>query len=331
MAIPDYQMMMRPTLQAFAEGAENVAQAIPFVAKALGLTDAECEELLPGGRKTVVADRVHWARTYLGKAGCLESPRRNVHRITDRGRALLAAHPDRIDNAVLAQFAEFVEWKARSRGGDEPDAEAAAPAAASAPDATPAPAAGSVPGPAAPPPPPAARTPAEAIDSALAEIEDALAEEVLAAVRSVTDRRFEQLIVDLLRAMGYGGGASDMYRVGRGSGDGGIDGVIYEDALGLDAVYIQAKLYRDPANRVGRPALQAFVGSLTGEGASKGVFVTTSGFSREAQDYLQRVQQRIVLIDGPQLARLMIRHDVGVRTERTIRVKALDAGYFGEG
>lgn len=141
--------------------------------------------------------------------------------------------------------------------------------------------------------------------------------------------RFEQLIVDLLLAMGYGGGRQEMgRRLGR-SGDGGIDGVIDEDALGLDAVYVQAKRYA-PGNTVGRPAIQQFIGSLTGEGATKGVFVTTSAFSAEARDYAARVQHRIVLIDGPRLARLMVAHDVGVRTRQTCAVKTVDEDYFAD-
>jgi len=174
------------------------------------------------------------------------------------------------------------------------------------------------------------RTPDEIINAAHAEIESALTADLLTAIQTMTPKQFEQLIVDLLIAMGYGGGDRTMgERIGK-SGDGGIDGLIHEDKLGLDAVYIQAKRYA-PGSNVGRPALQAFVGSLTGEGANKGVFVTPSDFSKDARDYLNKVQHRIVLINGETLARLMIRHEVGVRARRTYVVRSVDEDYFTEG
>ena len=170
-------------------------------------------------------------------------------------------------------------------------------------------------------------TPPEAIDLAYREIEQELAENLLEQGLSLTPARFEQLIVELLLAMGYGDGRAEMGRAIGKSGDGGIDGVVNEDKLGLDAVYMQAKRYA-PDNTVGRPALQAFIGSMTGESATKGVFVTTSSFSREAQDYVRRVQQRVVLIDGARLARLMIDHGVGVRADKTYVLRSIDANFF---
>jgi restriction system protein len=172
-------------------------------------------------------------------------------------------------------------------------------------------------------------TPNALIERAARDIEMTLADELLAAILALSPLRFERLILDLLRAMGYGGGAEGMYRETPGSGDGGIDGIIDEDALGLDAVYIQAKRYA-PDNKVGREALQAFVGSLTGEGATKGVFVTTSDFSKPARDYVQRVQQRVVLINGDRLARLMIAHEVGVRARQTFVIRSVDEDYFAD-
>ncbi|MCU9839621.1 restriction endonuclease [Ruegeria sp. WL0004] len=172
-------------------------------------------------------------------------------------------------------------------------------------------------------------TPQEQIEQALSQIADALASEVLEAVLSLSPARFEKLVVDLLIAMGYGGGDLERGLQTNLSGDGGIDGIINEDELGLDAVYVQAKRYA-PDNKVGRPALNAFVGSLTGEGATKGVFVTTSDFSREARDYVARVQQRIVLINGDRLARLMIKHEVGVRARRTYVLRSVDEDYFSD-
>jgi len=172
-------------------------------------------------------------------------------------------------------------------------------------------------------------TPQETIDSAFNEINSGLRDQLLSVVQEMHPSRFEQLIVDLLLAMGYGGGDSSMgERIGK-SGDGGIDGIINEDALGLDAVYVQAKRYA-AENKIGRPTLQAFVGSLTGEGASKGVFVTTSDFSKEAKDYLNKVQHRIVLINGDRLARLMIQHEVGVRARKTYVLRSVDEDYFSD-
>lgn len=315
MGVPDYETLMRPVLAAFASGATKVSDTLPLLRREFGISDDEAQQLIASGRTTILASRAHWARTYLAGAGCLASPRRNVHAITERGRRLLEQHRGPIDNVVLAQFPDFVAWldKARGRKSEAKSAEEVpvkAPQAALALDG-------------------ASGTPEDQIDSAFSAVEQALVDDLLSALRSMTYSRFEQLIVDLLVRMGYGGGDPAMgERIGR-SGDGGIDGVINEDALGLDAVYIQAKRYA-AGNTVGRPALQAFVGSLTGEGATKGVFVTTSDFSREAREYLNRVQQRIVLIDGDRLARLLIQHEVGVRARKTYVLRSVDEDYFAE-
>lgn len=244
-----------------------------------------------------------------GQRRCLTSPQRNVHEITERGRALLQSNPTRIDNGTLAQFPEFVAW--RKRQGAPNGSDAAVPVAGGGTVAEP------------------SRTPMDVIEDAHAEIEAVLVADLLNAIQSLSAGKFEQLIVDLLIAMGYGGGDPTMgERIGR-SGDGGIDGIVKEDALGLDAVYVQAKRYA-PGSKVGRPALQGFVGSLTGEGAIKGVFVTTSDFSREARDYLNKVQHRIVLVNGERLARLIIQHKVGVRARRTYVLRSVDEDYFTE-
>lgn len=266
--------------------------------------------MLPSGRITLLASRAHRARTYLANAGCLSSPKRNTHVITERGKALLRSHPDRIDNSVLTQFPEFLAWRSKSSAsGGSVDGTFHTNQGAGIPDA--------------------GRTPEDLIDTAYTAIEEVLVVELLEAVHALTPTRFEQLIVDLLLAMGYGGGERSMgERIGK-SGDGGIDGIINEDALGLDAVYIQAKRYAVDS-KVGRPALQAFVGSLTGEGATKGVFVTTSDFSKEARDYLNKVQHRIVLVNGDRLARLMIQHEVGVRARKTYVMRSVDEDYFSD-
>ena len=304
MPIPAYETMMRAFLEAIDLGAQNVSEALPHIKTVFQITEDEAEEMLPSGKMSVLASRAHWSRTYLGAAGCLTSPQRNVHEITPRGKDMLKAHPLRIDNAALSVFPEFVAWRKKS----------AAPNSVNPPTSL---------------PPTSAQTPEDQIATAFGELEGVLASELLDTILTVSSTRFEQLIVDLLIAMGYGGGDHAMgERIGK-SGDGGIDGIINEDALGLDAVYIQAKRYASD-NKIGRPALQAFVGSLTGEGANKGVFVTTSDFSKEARDYVQRVQQRIVLINGERLARLMIQHEVGVRARRIYTLRSIDEDYFAE-
>lgn len=304
MPVPDYQTLMRPVLAAFAEGARNVNQILPLLQEQFHISDEEAEALIPSGKITVLSSRAHWARTYLSKAGLLHSPKRNHHEITVLGRQALAQFPDRIDNTVLAQFDNFEDWRKFA-------AKNATTADETAETNT------------------SDETPEDQIERLTKQIDSVLAEEILGAVLAISPARFESLIVDLLIAMGYGGGDPAMGKqIGR-SGDGGIDGIINEDALGLDAVYIQAKRYAIE-NNVGRPALQAFVGSLTGEGATKGVFVTTSDFSREARAYVERVQHRIVLINGDRLARLMIQHRVGVRGRRTYVISSVDEDYFSD-
>jgi restriction system protein len=316
MPVPDYETLMLPVLRAFAGGAQTVRDCLPALRRAFEISEAEAAELQPSGGKTVLADRTHWARTYMSKAGLLSSPKRGAHVLTDRGRALLAEAPGRIDNVLLrSRYPEFAEWLTAARRGN-----------------------GESPGPGfqhgdpsarQPTPLPLAETPEERIERASAELDAALADDLLDRLRTMDALRYERLELDLLTAMGYGTGSYGSRSLTPASGDGGIDGIIHEDALGLDAVYVQAKRYR-AETKVGRPAIQQFVGSLTGEGATKGVFVTTSGFSAEARDYLRRVSHRIVLIDGPELARLMIRHGVGVRVRQTVAIKSVDADYFGD-
>lgn len=309
MPIPDFQSAMLPVLRAFNNGAKSVADVLPSLKLEFQISDEEAETLLPSGRITTLQSRAHWARTYLSKAGLLTSPSRNRHVITEMGRDLLSRNPERIDMRVLEQFPTYVAWREKEQASPIPPK----------------------PGDGPQPPSPLltlpTETPEERIGRDFSIIESSLSEDLLAAVQSMTPTQFEQLIVDLLLAMGYGGGDRSMgERIGK-SGDGGIDGIINEDALGLDAVYIQAKRYA-PDSKVGRPALQAFVGSLTGEGANKGVFVTTSDFSKEAKDYLNKVQHRIVLINGDRLARLMIQHEVGVRARKTYVLRSVDEDYF---
>ncbi|MGO6702246.1 restriction endonuclease [Rhizobium ruizarguesonis] len=315
MAIPNYETLMLPVLKLFAEGAPNVAACIPVLQKQFDISDDEASELIPSGTATVLQSRAHWARTYLAKAGLLMSPRRNLHVVTDLGRQVLASQPERIDNDTLASFEGFRDWIERSRQRDGGDTAAAQSALASvAMDSAPI---------------DERQTPEDVIAAASGLLDAALRDELLALLQQLSPQRFERLIIDLLIAMGYGGGDLANGLMTKASGDGGIDGIIHEDALGLDAVYVQAKRYA-PENRVSRPDVQRFIGSLTGEGATKGVFVTTSDFSKEAHEYLTRVQHRVVLINGQRLARLMIQHGVGVRVRQTYKLQSIDEDYFAD-
>ncbi len=307
MPIPDFQTAMLPVLSAFKDGANSVSDVLPVLVNQFGITPAEQAKTIPSGRLTSLQSRAHWARTYLSKAGLLISPKRNQHVITEAGRKLLNSGIARIDMKTLEQFPAYIAWRAKENGSERPKDQASASA----------------------PPEAVTQTPEERMEQDSRAIDSALAEDLLLAITTMTPQSFERLILDLLTKMGYGAGNLANSQTTKASGDGGIDGIINEDALGLDAVYIQAKRYA-PENKVGRPALQAFVGSLTGEGASKGVFVTTSDFSKDARDYLNRVQQRIVLINGDRLARLMVQHEVGVRARKTYVIRSIDEDYFTE-
>jgi len=305
MPVPDFQTLMLPVLRLFDAGATNVADCIPRIRQEFQISEDEASELIPSGRITILASRVHWARTYLSKAGLLESPKRNKHVITDFGRAMLAQKPDKIDIKRLDGIQQFSEWRNAAASGPE-EADTSQPSDIQVIDR---------------------QTPEDAIASAHRTLEAALRDDLLILLHDLAPERFEMIILDLLRAMGFGGGSMARSFATKRTGDGGIDGIIHEDALGLDAVYIQAKRYA-PDNKVSRPAIQQFVGSLTGEGATKGVFVTTSDFSSEARAYVDRVQQRIVLIDGQRLAQHMIDYEVGVRARKTYVIRSVDEDYF---
>jgi len=309
-AIPDYQSLMLPVLRLAAEGEKRVADVSERIADEFGLTSAEREELLPSGRQRVLNNRIHWAKFYMSKAGFLASPSRGKFIATEQGRALLATKPERIDVALLMQSPEFRDFYV---GGKDSDTDADKVNIASAlPDSD----IGST-------------TPEEQIEAAYQAVLTALRADLLERISQNSPTFFEKLIVELLVAIGYGGSHKNAaMQLGR-SGDGGVDGVVNEDRLGLDRVYIQAKRYA-PTNSVGRPDVQAFVGSLVGLGATKGVFVTTSTFSSQARDFVKHLAQRVILIDGHQLAELMIEHNVGIRTSRAIEFKRLDEDFFSE-
>lgn len=302
MAIPDYQTLMLPVLTVAAEGETRVPLAAEKIADRLGLTEDEREEMLPSGKQRLLHNRVHWAKFYMSKAGLIDSPKRGVFVISPAGRQLLTTNPGRIDVETLKRIPAFAEFYSTS----------------TATTSTPLPMSSA-----------SDATPEEQIDAAHAVLTAALKADLLQRILEQSPNFFERLIVDLLVAMGYGGSHDDAARQLGKSGDGGIDGVIDEDRLGLDRIYVQAKRYA-VGSSVGRPEVQGFVGSLVGQGASKGVFVTTSAFSRQAIDYARGLQQRVILIDGAQFTELMIEFGVGVRTSRAIEVKRVDEDFFAD-
>jgi restriction system protein len=305
-AIPDYQSLMLPVLRKAERGEVRISDVIEELSVDLMLTPAEKAELLPSGRQTVFANRVHWAKTYLKQAGLVMATRRAHFHITDRGRAVLAQKPDHVDNKLLSEYPEFMEFKKRT-AKDEQDLHAAVPAdSAGSSDE---------------------RTPDEIMRLAHRQVNEALAEEMLDRVIANPPEFFERVIVALLLAMEYGGSTSDAGRAIGRSGDDGVDGVIDQDPLGLDRVYVQAKRYKR-GNNIGSGAIRDFFGSLDMMKASKGLFVTTSEFSASAKDTVAALGKRIVLIDGQQLAHLMVRYGVGCRVEETLYLKKLDEDFF---
>ncbi|SEN12643.1 restriction system protein [Pseudorhodobacter antarcticus] len=305
MAAPDYQTMMLPLLRMFNEGQTRVSDCIPGLISHFKLSEEDAAELLPSGQ-LLISNRANWARTYMGKAGLLTSPKPGLHEITDLGRKFLATQPTELNNKTLQQFDAFADWRlAYKKEAEEKEYVPDGPALS------------------------VDQTPEDAMQAADKILQSALRDDLLAILYDMNPIRFERLILDLLSAMGYGKGDLANSHMTKASGDGGIDGIIFEDALGLDAVYIQAKRYA-PENKISRPAIQQFVGSLNGEGATKGVFVTTSDFSAEARGFLGKVQHRVVLINGQELARLMIKYGIGVRARTTYVIKSVDEDYFGE-
>ncbi|MBS0194066.1 MAG: restriction endonuclease [Proteobacteria bacterium] len=304
MAIPDYQALMLPLLKLAASGqADTLSKAEALLADEFGLTPDECAARLPSGQQSIIRNRIGWASTYLKSAGLLERPRRGVFRITDKGQQVIASRPARIDVKFLQQFPEFNAFHGREATGEDKPRKNE------------------------PTHPAPVQTPEEVLQGAYQTIRDELAGELLERLTKARPEFFERIVVELLVAMGYGGSREDAgERLGR-SGDGGIDGIIKEDRLGLDAIYIQAKRWQ---GTVGRPEIQKFVGALTGQRAQKGVFMTTSAFSSEAVDYVSRIDKKVVLLDGGQIAQLMIDHDVGVSLATSFVVKKVDSDYFEE-
>ncbi len=308
MAVPDYQTLMQPLLAYLGDGAtrSTVPEITDHLVAHFHLTQDDLDQRLASGQQTIY-NRTHWAVTYLAKAGVVSRVGRGKVAITPRGKTVLASNPTRVDVNYLRQFPEFEEFRTKTRVQD------ASPTATGVPSI-----------------PESEANPEELLYGTYESLRQAVEVDILDRLQSesLSWAFFEQLVVDVLVRMGFGSDVEETSRrVTRKSGDDGIDGIIDEDRLGLDAVYVQAKRYA-AKSVVGRPALQAFAGSLEGQRASKGVFITTSHFSGEAEDYVKRISKRIVLIDGKTLARLMYEYGVGVRTRRTLDVKRVDEAYF---
>ncbi|MBB4661876.1 restriction endonuclease [Conexibacter arvalis] len=304
MAVPDFQTIMRPLLVALDDGDEHAVASIRArLAREFNLTEHDLAEELPSGRAKTFANRVGWATTYLYRCRLIERPRRSVYRIADRGREVLIAEPVRIDLRVLSQFPEFHDFRRPRTDSTKPLGDGKVEAADL--DAT----------------------PEERVSGAYRELRSALAEDLLDRILDQTPVFFEQLVLDVLHAMGYGGSRADAAERLGGTGDEGVDGVIREDRLGLDVIYVQAKRW-SRERTVKRPDIQQFVGALHGKHAAKGVFITTSSFSRGATDYAASVNSRVILIDGKELAQLMIDYDVGVFVAERFELKKVDSDYF---
>jgi restriction system protein len=303
MAIPDYQSIMLPLLRAVADGRDHTIRDVAtLLAQEFAVSRDEERELLPSGKQPVFLNRVGWARTYLKKAGLVDSWGRGQIRITEEGTRVLAEEPERIDNAFLMRYPSFKEW-----AGFKPPTKAAGTKGSIQTTVT------------------EELSPEELLESSHQTLRDALARDLLARVKQSPPDFFERLVVDLLVSMGYGGSRTDAGEAIGRSGDEGIDGIINEDRLGLDVVYVQAKRWD---RTVGRPDVQAFAGSLEGQRAQKGVMITTSTFSPDARQYVKQIGKKIVLIDGQEVADYMIDFGVGVNRTRVYELKEIDLSYF---
>ncbi len=299
MSIPDYQSLMLPVLRILEDRREHaVSEVRQQIANQLGLTEQEMTERLASGTTTLFMNRIGWAVQYLKSAGAIRAVRRGVYEITDRGCSLLKGQPSEITVKTLRQFPEFIDFIVKSSEADQRVTTQQNHVKA---------------------------TPEESLEASFKALRDALVHELLDTIKNGAPAAFERIVVDLLLAMGYGGSVEDAGRVVGKSGDGGIDGIIKQDKLGLDAIYVQAKRWKDV---VGSPEIMKFSGSLTKQHANRGVFITTSTFTRDALDFVEALPQKIVLIDGKQLASLMIEHDVGVSRTKPYTLKRLDHDYF---
>lgn len=303
MSIPDYQSILLPLLKMVSDKQPHSLRSLyEKLSDEFGLSHEERAELLPSGSQSIIENRIGWAKTYLKKAGLLEYPKRGYAQITPRGLELLTRNYKELKARDLRQFDEFQEFTNQTYDSNT----AAYPTEQVASDDA---------------------TPTEAIEAAYQRLRAELASEIMSQIKDSSPIFFERLVVDLMIKMGYGGSRKEAGEATRPSADGGIDGIIREDRLGLDTIYLQAKRWD---NVVGRPEIQKFAGALQGERAKKGVFITTSSFSREAKEYVNNVDSKIVLIDGERLTGLMIDFGVGVSTRQVFEVKQLDSDYFSE-
>jgi len=305
MAVPEFNEIKAPALQFFADGqAHRITEVYVALAKHFALSDADLSEMLPSGTQSRWHNRANWACYDLYRAGILDRPKRGLYVITELGKKVAQQKPQMIDREFLMQFPEFAKWieVTESKGqGSEEQKEVSLKSGA---------------------------TPNEVIDAAFDSLHATLKSELLELVRKIDPFRFERLVLDLLLAMGYGGSREEAATVTQKSNDEGIDGLINEDRLGLDRLYVQAKRWKDP---VGRPQIQNFVGALAGQHAQKGIFITTSDFSAGAREYVKNLpQQRAILIDGQRLAELMIEHNIGVSRAYSYEIKRVDSDYFEE-
>ncbi|MRS03413.1 restriction endonuclease [bacterium] len=301
MPIPDFQSFFKPLLEIAADGKEHsLKEARQTIASNMALTDEELNELLPSGTQAKFDNRVAWAKIYLTKAQALESPRRAYFKITDRGMMLLKQGLDRIDVKVLNQFPEFVEFHTAKSATTSNNNQ-------SEPNVT--------------------ETPEETLQKSYLSIRNELASEILDRIKQNSPQFFEHLVVDIMLALGYGGSLADAGQSIGQSGDEGIDGIIKEDRLGLDVIYLQAKRWE---GSVGRPEIQKFVGALHGKRAKKGVFITTGKFSDDAQSYVTNIDPKVILIDGKMLADLMIDYGLGTNITAKYEIRKIDSDYFNE-
>ncbi len=307
MAVPDYQSIMLPLLQ-FAHEREaefSKDDAVNDLATRLDLTDDDLKEMLPSGIQSTFVNRLSWAATYLKKAGLLEATRRGFYQITPRGEGLLKKKPTAINVKTLRQYPEFLEFQQLkgTRSGEKRNT-----VKESSDNGV--------------------VTPSEALENAYENLRNELVDELLTKLKQLSPAFFERIVVELLVRMGYGGSRADAGKAIGKSGDGGIDGIIKEDKLGLDVLYIQAKKWSN--NPVGRPDVMQFAGALQAQKANKGIFITTSRFTDEARNYVSQIGSKIVLIDGEELAHFMIDYDVGVSTVSQYPVKKIDSDFFDE-
>lgn len=300
MAIPDYQSIMLPLLKLASDKKEHSMQeTIEKLAALFNLSDPERRELLPSGQQQIFDNRVGWTRTYLKKAGLIDSPKRGIFVITEKGLSVLKSNPPEINVAFLRQYPEFVEFQTVKKDSKE-DEEGESYVQ---------------------------QTPEESLEYGYQKLRQALTQDLLSKIKLCSPMFFEKLVVELLVKMGYGGSRRDAGQAIGKSGDEGIDGIIKEDKLGLDVIYIQAKKWEGV---VGRPEIMKFVGALQGQHARKGIFITTSYFTDEAIHYAKKVDSKIILIDGDELSKLMIDHDVGVARMASYDIKRIDSDYFSE-